>query len=339
MSSQPQPDFIPFSELEQLREGREIIRQESETLAALSRRLDASFCAAANLLEQCAGSVVVTGMGKAGIIGRKIVATLCSTGTRAVFLHPAEAVHGDLGGVRGDDVVLALSNSGETEEIRRLLPLFRRAGTPIVALTSKETSTLGREADVTVSLGTIREAGQFDLAPTSSTTAMLALGDALALIVSRAKGFTRQQFAQFHPAGNLGRRLQCVREIMRHGEQLRIAPRAATIREVFLSARKPGRRTGAVMVVENDGRLAGLFTDSDLARLLENRRENQVDRPIAEVMTANPFTIDAAAPLSDAIEILSRHRISELPVVDVAGKPIGLIDITDVIGLMPEEEG
>lgn len=338
MSAQPKLDFIPFSELEQLREGREIIRQESQVLDELSHRLDVSFCAAANLLERCTGSVVVTGMGKAGIIGRKIVATLCSTGTRAVFLHPAEAVHGDLGGVRDDDVVLALSNSGETEEIRRLLPLFRRAGTRIVAITSKETSTLGREADVAVTLGTIREAGQFDLAPTSSTTAMLALGDALALVVSWAKGFTRQQFAQFHPAGNLGRRLQCVREIMRQGEQLRIAPCDTTIREVFLSARKPGRRTGAVMVVDDDGRLTGLFTDSDLARLLENRRENQVDRPIAEVMTANPITIDPAAPLTDAIEILSRHRISELPVIDAAGKPIGLIDITDVIGLMPEEE-
>jgi len=335
--SAPAAVVIPFSEVEQLREAREIIRQESQAVADLSRRLDAGFCAAVNVIEGCTGSVVVTGMGKAGIIGQKLAATFSSTGTRSFFLHPAEAVHGDLGCVRADDVVLALSNSGETEEIRRLLPLLRRVGAALVAITAKDTSTLGREADVTLTLGPIREAGQFELAPTSSTTAMLALGDALALVVSRAKGFTRQQFAAFHPAGSLGRRMQCVQEIMRQGEQLRIAGETATIREVFLSIRKPGRRTGAVMVVDDAGKLSGLFTDSDLARLLENRREDQVDRPIAEVMTPRPITIDPAAPLADAIEILSRHRISELPVIDAAGQPVGLIDITDVIGLMPEE--
>lgn len=339
MSSSHKSPYIPFTEVEQLREGREILRQEAQVLADLSRRLDTSFCAAVVLLEQCTGSVVVTGMGKAGLVGQKLAATLSSTGTRAFFLHPAEAVHGDVGCVRAEDVVLAVSNSGETEEICRLLPILRNVGVQIVAITAKDTSTLGRAADVTLALGHVREAGQFGLAPTASTTAMLALGDALALVVSRARGFTRQQFALLHPAGSLGRRLQCVRDIMRQGEQLRIAPQEVTIREIFLSIRKPGRRTGAVMLVDAAGCLSGLFTDSDLARLLESRRDSQVDRPIAEVMTVRPLTIPPEAPLSDAIDILSRHRISELPVIDATGRPTGLIDITDVIGLMPAEAG
>lgn len=337
MSCLPSPEFIPCSEVEQLREAREILRHASQAVADLSRRLDTRFCSAVRLLEQCAGSVVVTGMGKAGLIGRKLAATLSSTGTRALFLHPAEAVHGDLGCVRRDDVVLALSNSGETEEICRLLPLLARMETPIVAITGRLSSTLGQAAAITLELGPLREAGQFGLAPTTSTTAMLALGDALALVVSRTRGFTRQQFGQFHPAGSLGRQLQSVGEAMRSGDQLRIAPETATIREVFVNIRKTGRRTGAVMLVDGDGRLSGLFTDSDLVRLLENRRESEIDLPIAGAMTARPKTIAPDAPLVDAINLLSQHHISELPVIDAEGRPVGLVDITDLIGLMPEE--
>jgi arabinose-5-phosphate isomerase len=334
MSAAP-AEFIPCSEVEQLREARDILRQEADAIGQLSRRVDTSFCAAVALLRQCAGAVVVTGIGKAGLIGQKIAATLSSTGTRAFFLHPAEAVHGDLGCVAAGDVVLALSNSGESEEIVRLLPLLKKIGVPVIAITGKETSALGSQADVAVTLGPIREAGQFGLAPTTSTTVMLALGDALALVVSRSRGFTRQDFALRHPAGSLGRQLQCAREIMRQGDQLRIAPETATVRD---DMRKPGRRTGAVMLVDADGRLSGLFTDSDLVRLLETRRENQVDLPISEVMTHRPKTVTADSPLADAIGILSQYRISELPVVDAAGRPIGLIDITDLIGLVPEEK-
>lgn len=338
MSSQPESQqYIPFTEMERLREGREIIRQESQVLADLARRIDMSFCAAVERLEHCRGSVVVTGMGKAGVIARKITATLSSTGTRAQFLHPAEAVHGDVGCVGPGDVVLALSNSGETDEICKLIPILRRIGASIVAITAKETSTLGSAADVTVTIGTIGEAGHFGMAPTSSTTAMLAVGDALALVASRARGFTRQQFAVFHPAGSLGQQMMNVRDVMRQGDQLRIAPQEATIREVFVGKRKPGRRTGAVMLVDQAGRLAGVFTDSDLARLLETRRDHQLDRPIVEVMTSRPRTIMADALLSEAVDLLSRHHISELPVVDAEEMPIGLIDITDVISLMPEQ--
>jgi len=337
MSTQPDGSCIPFSEVEQLREARDILRQESQALADVARRLDASFCAAVNLLARCTGAVVVTGMGKAGLIGQKITATLSSTGTRALFLHPAEAVHGDLGCVGSGDVALALSNSGETEELCRLIPLLKRLAVPILAITARETSTLGREADVTITLGHLREAGQFGLAPTTSTTAMLALGDALALVTGRTRGFTRQQFALYHPAGTLGQKLRRVAELMRDQSQLRLAPQTVTIREVCAMTGARARRTGAVILVDSDGRLAGLFTDSDLVRLLESRREHQLDRPVAEVMTVNPLTIGPDAPLADAVDLLSRHHISELPVVDADCRPVGLIDITDVIALLPEQ--
>lgn len=337
MNAQRQVDIFPVDEFDQLREAREIVREAAAALAELSRRLDGSFCAAVELITACRGTVVVTGMGKAGLIGRKIAATFSSTGTRAIFLHPAEAVHGDLGCVCAADVVLALSNSGQTEELCRLLPMFRRIGVPLIAMTARQTSTLGSAAEVALVLGHIPEAGHFGLAPTTSTTAMLALGDALAMIASRSKGFTRQQFALFHPAGALGHKLQIVQDVMRAGDQLRIASETATVREVFVSRGKPGRRTGAVMLVDEAGRLAGLFTDSDLVRLLEVRRENQLDRSICEVMTAAPKRIRSDAPLSDAIALLSQYRISELPVVDEQERPLGLVDITDVIALMPDE--
>jgi arabinose-5-phosphate isomerase len=277
-------------------------------------------------------------MGKAGLIGRKIAATLSSMGTPAQFLHPAEAVHGDVGCLRREDVLLALSNSGETDELCRLLPVVRRLAVPIVAITAADNSTLGSQADVVIRLGRLREAGPFGLAPTTSTTAMLAIGDALALGVSRLKGFTPQQFAVFHPGGSLGRQLATVGEVMRRGDQLRIARDDATIREVFVSLGHPGRRTGAVMLVDDAGRLSGLFTDSDLARLLEQHREFQLDHAIREVMTVRPVTIGPAAPLTEAVDVLSSRKISELPVVDEEHRPIGLIDITDVIALLPRDD-
>jgi arabinose-5-phosphate isomerase len=336
MHSAQQPAVIPYSEVEQLREARDMLRHAADELQALSRRLDTGFCAAVELLAECRGTLVLTGMGKAGHVARKLAATFSSTGTRAQFLHPAEAVHGDLGSLARHDVVLALSNSGETEELCRLLPYLKQIGPPLVALTCKTTSTLGRAADVVLALGSIREGGYHGLAPTTSATAMLALGDALALVVSRVRGFTREQFGRLHPAGNLGRQCQSVVDVMRSGEQLRIAPETATIREVLVGRHRPGRRSGAVMLVDSDGRLSGLFTDSDLARLLESRRDAQLDRPICESMTQKPKCISDAAPLSDALELLSRHHISELPVIDDSGRPVGLIDITDLIGLVPE---
>lgn len=334
----PAERHIPWSHVEQLRQARDVLRTEAQAIDELSGRLDSDFCAAVELLVSCRGRVVVTGMGKAGLIGRKVAATLSSTGTPAHFLHPAEAVHGDLGCLGGEDVLLALSNSGETEELCRLLPLVQRLGVRIVAITAVDTSALGSQADAVIRLGRLREAGPFGLAPTTTTTAMLALGDALALVVSRLKGFTPQQFAVFHPGGSLGRQLATVGEVMRRGDQLRIARDDATIREVFVGLGHPGRRTGAVMLVDSDGQLSGLFTDSDLARLLEQRREFQLDHSIGEVMTPRPVTISPEATLQEAVDILSSRKISELPVVDPEHRPIGLIDITDVIALLPRDD-
>lgn len=332
------PSAVSFSQFEQLREARAVIKQEAEALTELSNRLDADFCNAVELLLQSNGRTVVTGIGKAGLIGQKIAATLASTGTRSQFLHPTEALHGDLGCLSGDDVLLALSNSGETQEVCDVVAAARSLRVSCIAMTAHDHSTLGRQAEIVLRLGSMKEAGPHGLAPTCSTTAMLALGDALALVVSRARGFTPQQFALFHPGGSLGRRLRTVREVMRQGPQLRVASDNSTVREVFARHSAVGRRTGAVMLVDADGRLSGLFTDSDLARLLEQHREQQLDRPIAEVMTKAPLTITGDSLLQHAVEMLSSRKISELPVVDDAGRPVGLIDITDVIGLMPQAD-
>lgn len=338
MTAVPRPaEIFPAAHFEQLREAREMLLHAAASLQRVAGRLDRPFCKAVELLAACEGTAVVTGMGKAGLIGRKLTATLSSTGTRSMFLHPAEAVHGDLGSLRRGDVLLALSNSGETEELCRLLPIVRRFEVPVIALTARDSSTLGAQADVTLATGSISEAGHFGLAPTTSATVMLALGDALALVASRVRGFSREQFAVLHPAGTLGRQLQSAGDAMRSGEDLRIAPEQATIREALVAARKSGRRTGAVIVVDDVGRLSGLFTDSDLARLLEQRREGQLDRPLREVMTCRPKTITAESPLADACTLLAQHHISELPVIDRDGRPVGLIDITDLIELMPEE--
>jgi arabinose-5-phosphate isomerase len=333
MSAVPDNSIVTSSQLSQLREAREIIIHEGQALLALSRRLDTNFCAAVDLLCSCRGNTIVTGIGKAGLIGRKITATLSSTGTRAHFIHPTEALHGDVGCVGTDDVWLMLSNSGETEEVCRLLPLIADRGQPIIAITAANTSTLGAAANITIPIGRVVEAGLHGLAPTTSTTAMLAIGDALALVVSQSRNFTPEQFATFHPAGSLGRRLTRVKDIMRTGDQVRIAPETAAVRDVFVTLSRPGRRTGAVMLVDDDGQLSGLFTDSDLARLLERRQDEQFDLPISEVMTIRPLTVRTDAILEEVLQLLASRHVSELPVVDADGHPVGLVDITDLIGI------
>lgn len=332
MSAAFECSVVPFSHLEQLREARSIISVEAEALLELSRRLDSRFCAALDLLAACP-CVIVTGVGKAGLIAQKISATLCSTGTRAYFIHPTEALHGDLGCVGPADVWLLFSNSGETEELTRLIPIIRQQRQAMIAITASDASTLGSQADATICLGRFIEAGAHGLAPSTSTTAMLAVGDALALVLSQMKHFTPQQFAAFHPGGSLGRRLTSVRDVMRPLDQIRIANDTDTIREVFVQHARPGRRTGAVILVDDQGRLSGLFTDSDLARLLEQRRDEQFDRPINEVMTKRPLKINADAILEEALQLLGARHVSELPVIDQDECPIGMIDITDVIGL------
>jgi arabinose-5-phosphate isomerase len=318
-----------------LRSARAILRQQADCLRDLASRLDTRFDRAMALLLDCRGSVMVTGMGKAGLVGRKIAATLASTGARSHFLHPAEALHGDLGRVHADDVVLALSNSGETEELVRLLPALADLGVDLVAITAHGASTLARAATVTLELGAIAEACHLGLAPSTSTTAMLALGDALALTLSRARGLRRDDFNRHHPGGSLGKRLGRVEALMRPLSDCRLARQSHTVREVFARLGRPGRRSGAIMLTSDDGRLQGVFTDSDLARLFEQRRDAALDRPIAEVMTRQPTAVVAGSRAQQAISLLARRKLSELPVVDTQGVPLGMLDITDLVGLMP----
>ena len=327
---------LPLTESEVLQLGREVIVAEARALAHLVGKLDGRFFSAVRLLSGLRGNLIVTGMGKAGIIGQKLTATFASTGTRAHFLHPAEAFHGDLGRVHEDDLVLVLSQSGETEEVVQILPALDRLGAGLLSITASQHSTLGRKSDITLELGKLEEACMHGLAPSTSTTAMLALGDALALVVSRLKGFAAEDFAQFHPGGSLGRQLSHVEDHMRPLDECRIAGADATIREVLVNCTKPGRRTGAIMLTDSQGRLAGLFTDSDLVRLIEGRSEGALDGPVSETMITSPTTVLLGDKLSVAVEILAKRKISELPVIDTEGKPAGLIDVTDVLGLLPE---
>jgi arabinose-5-phosphate isomerase len=325
------------SEAEGLAFAREVLRIEAAALERVRDRLGESIARAADLIYQSSGSVIVTGMGKAGLVGQKLAATLASTGTRAFPLHPAEAVHGDLGRIRADDVVLALSQSGETEEVLRLIPALRRLGACLVAITERAGSSLGRAADLCIALGPVAEACPLGLAPSASTTALMAVGDALALLVSRMRDFTAEDFALYHPAGNLGRKLARVEEVMRSERQLRRAHVDEPVRSVFVRLAGPRRRSGAVLIVDEDGVLLGIFTDSDLARLFERRREAELDGPIGEVMTPDPYRIRVGATLADAVEVMKAHKISELPVVDRGARLVGLIDVTDLIGLLPAD--
>ena len=317
---------------------REIVRGEANALLSVADRLNESFLSAVELFQRCQGRICITGTGKSADVGQKIAGTLNSTGTRAYSLDATRAVHGDLGMIHQDDIVLALSLSGETEEIVKLLPSLRQLATAIVALTSNDQSTLAKNADVTLALGSLEEVCPLGLAPSTSTTAMIAVGDALAFVLMRMREFTHEDFARFHPAGSLGRKLLKVETIMRQGNEVRIAHCSKTVRAVFAEEKRQGRRTGAVMLTDDAGVLAGLFTDSDLARLFEQHQDAAFDRPIRDVMTPRPITVTIGTRLTDAVDILRNRKISELPVVDTEGKPIGVIDITDLIGLVSREE-
>ncbi|WP_417388434.1 KpsF/GutQ family sugar-phosphate isomerase [Gimesia sp.] len=335
MSSLPARSVIEFSQFDQLRDAREIIFSEADALRQMGRALGTELCDAVDLIMSRKGAVILTGMGKAGLIGQKICATLSSTGTRSHFLHPAEAIHGDLGCLHPEDTILALSNSGETEEIQRLLPLIQKMNLPIIGITARTTSTLGAACQVVLCLGDLKEAGPHQLAPSTTTTAMLAMGDALSLVISKARGFSPLQFATFHPGGSLGRRLTKINEVMRPRSEIRVTGETTSIRDAFVKLSLPGRRSGAVIIVDDANRITGIFTDSDLARLLEERREEQLDQPISRVMTEKPTTILDDASLEEAINLLKARKLSELPVVDQEKHLVGLIDITDVIGWQP----
>lgn len=326
---------LSAADSESLSFARDVLLSESRAILDQIERLDRRFCDAVELLTSCSGSVVVTGMGKAGLIGRKISATLSSTGTPSHFLHPAEAFHGDLGSVRSDDVVLALSYSGETEELSQILAPLRSRSIPIVSIVSTAASSLGRASTLVLEIGSIEEADALRLAPSSSAAAMLAVGDALALAASRRRKFRAEDFAKFHPGGSLGRRLSRVDDLMRPLSQCRVASDALSIREIFVSCRKPGRRVGAILLTDAEGRLTGVFTDSDLAKLFETRDADFFDRPIRDAMTRFPSVVRSGALMSEAIATLSSRKISELPVLDERGVPLGLLDVTDLVDFFP----
>lgn len=328
----------PASEVasSRLAQAREVVMAEAAALSSAAQTIDHHFFEAIERIAALRGAVIVTGMGKAGLIGQKLAATLASTGTPAHFLHPAEAAHGDLGRVGRDDLVLALSHSGETSELVAILKSIKQRGAPLVALTSRRESRLAREADLAIVYGPIDEACPIGVAPSASCAVMLALGDALAFVLMRERSFGHDDFSRLHPAGSLGKQLQLVDERMRTGARLRIAPCDRSVREVFTESRKQGRRTGAVMLVDRDGKLVGLFTDSDLARLIERRRLDALDDPIAQWMTHQPITARVGQRVIDVIAIFKDRQISEIPVLDANDHPVGLVDITDVLDLLPD---
>ena len=306
---------------------RRVLEIEAAAIVALVDRLDDGFEAAVHLLDECTGRVIVTGMGKSGIISRKIAATLASTGTPAFFLHPAEAVHGDLGVIQGDDVVVALSHSGETGEIVRLIETITRVGARVICLTGAPGSTLGRAADVTLDCGVHVEACPMNLVPTASTTAALALGDALAMTLLVRKGFREEDFASLHPGGGLGKRLLRVDRLMQSGTDLPTVdtgtPMAATLGEMS------DKRLGMTCVLTADRRLAGVITDGDLRRRLASEGR-LLERAAGDVMTTRPNTIAPSALAAQALQIMESKRITSLVVVDDDERVLGVLHLHDL---------
>ena len=315
-----------------------VIRAEADAVAHVAGLLDERFAAAVGLIVKAAdagGSVVVSGVGKSGLIGQKISATLASVGVPSQWVHPTEAAHGDLGRVRSDDALLALSYSGETDELVALAAILRQDGVPIVSITKGAgDSALERVSTVALSIGAVEEACPLHLAPTSSTTATLALGDALALAASRRRSFTPDDFARRHPGGWLGDLLRPALDIIRFkaGVNLPVLSDALSVRESLRGAANVGRRPGALLLTDSAGRLTGVFTDGDLRRLIL-RDPAEIDRPIGAVMTRAPRTLPAGALVRDAVNLIREARQDEIPIVDDAGAPVGLLDVQDLIAL------
>ena len=314
--------------------GREILELEAQAILNLRENLDGQFDRAVELLIHVPpqGRVVLSGMGKAGFIAQKISATLASTGIPSFFLHPAEALHGDLGRFVQHDLALILSNSGETQEVLRMLGPIKRVGCPIISLTARADSSLARHSDVTLTIGAHKEAGPLQLAPTTSTTVMLALGDALAMAVLKARNLSKEQFAFFHPSGELGRSLMLVSEVMRRGEENCIVPSTMLTREVIAALARARGRPGAASVVDAKGALVGVFTNGDIRRQLE-KGSSFLEWPIERVMTRSPKVIEDTKLVQEALRILREFQIDELPVVNAAGAPVGMIDIQDLVDL------
>jgi arabinose-5-phosphate isomerase len=311
-----------------LAHARRVLEIEAAAIQALADRLDDGFARAIERIAACAGKVVVTGMGKSGHVCRKIAATLASTGTPAFFLHAAEALHGDLGMVERKDLVLAISNSGETQEILDLVQILERLGLPLVAMTGRLDSTLARAADVVLDVSVAEEACPLGLAPTASTTAMLAMGDALAVALLEHRGFRAEDFAALHPAGALGRKLLKVVDLMHGGDALPHVATTTPMRQVLLEI--TSKRLGVTAVVDADGRLAGVVTDGDLRRALADSGV-RLTQTAAAVMSRHPKTIAADALAAKALATMEQHTITSLFVVDADGRPIGVVHLHDLL--------
>ena len=312
-----------------LARGRTVLSTEAEAVSALISRLDGSFTDACQLILECKGRLVVSGMGKSGHVGNKIAATFASTGTPAFFVHPAEASHGDIGMITRQDVVLAISNSGETDELVTILPVIKRLGIPMIALTGRPDSTLGRAASTTLDVSVVSEACPLNLAPTASTTATLALGDALAVAVLEARGFTEEDFARSHPGGSLGRRLLLyVEDVMHTGTKLPLVTPDTLLREGLLEMSRKG--LGMTAVVDERNYLLGVFTDGDLRRALDRQIDLHATL-IGEVMTADPKSATPRMLAAAAVHLMDTHKITALPVVDEYGFLVGALNVHDLL--------
>ena len=311
---------------------RKVIETEAEAINSLTPIVDESFARAAGMIYNCSGSCILSGIGKAGIIGRKISATLASTGTPSHFLHPAEAVHGDLGRLRKNDVVIVLSYGGETDEVTRLINLVKQLEIQLIAITGESDSTLCKHSDVALCMGQISEACPLGVAPSVSTTCMLAIGDALAFTVMKARRFSVEDYVRFHPGGSLGTKLMTVEQSMmfRPGEKLPVAETGDTVKQLL---EKTGdvKRHGAVMVVGTKGKLEGIITDADLRRLMTKHGKDAFEFRAGDVMTAGCKRIRTNALAAEATALFHKYRIDELPVVDEDDRPVGLIDVQDIV--------
>ena len=321
MSGAPKPDLRRLAE--------RVLRMEADAILGLIPKLDERFEQAVELLRGCAGRVIVTGMGKSGLIGRKIAATLASTGTPAYYLHPAEGVHGDLGMIARGDVVLALSNSGETDEVLAILPPLKRLGVPILLLTGNPTSSLARQCEVVIDVSVSEEACPMNLAPTSSTTAALALGDALAMALLELRGLRPEDYAALHPRGSLGwRALFRVADLMLTGEAVPVVPEQTPLREVIVEMTR--KRKGVTTVVDGSGQLVGIVTDGDLRRLHLTGKPID-DLSAGQVASREPKTIRADELAAKALEVVETWQITSLVIADPARRPIGLIHMHDIL--------
>lgn len=316
--------------LEILEMAREVLRIEADGILHLLEQVSEDFVTAVQWILAARGRVIVTGIGKSGIVGRKVVATLSSTGTPALFIHPVEAMHGDLGMVRSEDIVLALSNSGETDELNVILPALKNIGTRIIAFTGNLTSTLAHYSDLAIYTGVAREACPLGLAPTASTTAQLAMGDALAVALIKLRDFKVQDFQRYHPGGHLGERLQVpLYEVMRQGPDIPTVVREAPVPDALVEMSR--KELGATLIVGPQQELLGIFTDGDLRRAL-NRFPDLAQRCIHEVMTPRPRSIQADHSVAEALEMMEQYLITVLPVVDAAGHLEGILHLHDLLG-------